>query len=117
MNEGNAEGQGGEEHHVSSVQSSETPLELLTSTASDAVPDTSPPEPARTPSELLVEFLSGLEKDIPIKELERVAILVSLRRTKGSVGRSARALKIGRATLYRRINGENFLVPEAASSV
>jgi DNA-binding NtrC family response regulator len=40
---------------------------------------------------------------IPMRELERRAIERALRVTRGSVGKAARLLGIGRATLYRRI--------------
>jgi DNA-binding NtrC family response regulator len=40
---------------------------------------------------------------IPLRELERRAIQRALRATHGSVGRAAKLLGIGRATLYRRI--------------
>jgi DNA-binding NtrC family response regulator len=44
------------------------------------------------------------EEDIvPLRELERRAIQRALRATHGSVGRAAKLLGIGRATLYRRI--------------
>jgi DNA-binding NtrC family response regulator len=42
---------------------------------------------------------------IPMRELERRAIERALRVTRGSVGKAARLLGIGRATLYRRIAG------------
>jgi len=40
---------------------------------------------------------------LPLRELERRAIQRALRATHGSVGRAAKLLGIGRATLYRRI--------------
>jgi len=43
------------------------------------------------------------EDVIPLRELERRAIQRALRATHGSVGRAAKLLGIGRATLYRRI--------------
>jgi DNA-binding NtrC family response regulator len=43
------------------------------------------------------------EDIIPLRELERRAIQRALRATHGSVGRAAKLLGIGRATLYRRI--------------
>jgi two-component system response regulator HydG len=43
------------------------------------------------------------EDIIPLRELERRAIQRALRATQGSVGRAAKLLGIGRATLYRRI--------------
>jgi transcriptional regulator of acetoin/glycerol metabolism len=39
----------------------------------------------------------------PLAELERREILKALRVTRGSVGRAAKLLGIGRATLYRRL--------------
>jgi DNA-binding NtrC family response regulator len=43
------------------------------------------------------------EEVLPLRELERRAIQRALRATQGSVGRAAKLLGIGRATLYRRI--------------
>ncbi len=43
------------------------------------------------------------EDVVPLRELERRAIQRALRATQGSVGRAAKLLGIGRATLYRRI--------------
>jgi len=40
---------------------------------------------------------------VPLSELERRAILGALRHTEGNVGRAAKLLGIGRATLYRRL--------------
>jgi DNA-binding NtrC family response regulator len=40
---------------------------------------------------------------LPLRELERRAIQKALRATQGSVGKAAKLLGIGRATLYRRI--------------
>jgi len=49
-------------------------------------------------------FQEPSEEDIvPLRELERRAIQRALRATHGSVGRAAKLLGIGRATLYRRI--------------
>jgi DNA-binding NtrC family response regulator len=49
-------------------------------------------------------FQEPSEDDIiPLRELERRAIQRALRATHGSVGRAAKLLGIGRATLYRRI--------------
>jgi len=49
--------------------------------------------------------LVGLEADriVPLEELERRAILHALKVTKGNVTRAARALGIGRATMYRKL--------------
>jgi DNA-binding NtrC family response regulator len=47
---------------------------------------------------------SHVENEIlPLRELERRAIQRALRATQGSVGKAAKLLGIGRATLYRRI--------------
>ena len=43
------------------------------------------------------------EPVIPLKELERREIKKALRATNGSVGKAAKLLGIGRATLYRRL--------------
>jgi DNA-binding NtrC family response regulator len=40
---------------------------------------------------------------VPLRELERRAIARALRHTEGNVGRAAKLLGIGRATLYRRL--------------
>jgi DNA-binding NtrC family response regulator len=49
-------------------------------------------------------YVEPSEEDIiPLRELERRAIQRALRATHGSVGRAAKLLGIGRATLYRRI--------------
>ena len=47
--------------------------------------------------------LRGGDEVMPLRELERHAIQRALRVTRGSVGRAAKLLSIGRATLYRRI--------------
>lgn len=44
-----------------------------------------------------------VETVTPLKELERREIEKALRVTKGSVGKAAKLLGIGRATLYRRV--------------
>jgi DNA-binding NtrC family response regulator len=41
---------------------------------------------------------------VPLRELERRAIVQALEATRGSVGRAAKLLGIGRATLYRRVD-------------
>jgi DNA-binding NtrC family response regulator len=46
---------------------------------------------------------SGEDEVVPLHELERRAIQRALRVTHGSVGKAAKLLGIGRATLYRRI--------------
>jgi len=55
-----------------------------------------PSHGAGTPSQVDSEIL-------PLRELERRAIQRALRATQGSVGKAAKLLGIGRATLYRRI--------------
>src|SRR6187551_518057 len=45
----------------------------------------------------------GETEILPLRELERRAIQRALRATQGSVGKAAKLLGIGRATLYRRI--------------
>jgi DNA-binding NtrC family response regulator len=45
----------------------------------------------------------GAETVVPLRELEEREIKKALRVTRGSVGRAAKLLGIGRATLYRRI--------------
>jgi DNA-binding NtrC family response regulator len=59
-------------------------------------------EPASGP----VPVRDGSDDDdvvVPLRELEERAIKKALRVTRGSVGRAAKLLGIGRATLYRRI--------------
>src|SRR5690606_11453438 len=46
------------------------------------------------------------ERVVPLRELERRAIAHALRVAGGSVGKAAKLLGIGRATLYRRIASE-----------
>lgn len=48
---------------------------------------------------------------IPLRELERRAMRNALKVTNGSVGRAAKALGIGRATLYRRLGDPAFYAP------
>ena len=43
------------------------------------------------------------EQIVPLREVERCAIEAALRTTGGSVGKAAKLLGIGRATLYRRL--------------
>ncbi|HEX6273932.1 MAG TPA: sigma-54 dependent transcriptional regulator [Polyangiaceae bacterium] len=62
-----------------------------------------PGEPASGP--VMVRDATEDEDDtiVPLRELEERAIKKALRVTRGSVGRAAKLLGIGRATLYRRI--------------
>ncbi len=46
---------------------------------------------------------AGPDSIVPLRELERRAIEHALRATRGSVGKAAKLLGIGRATLYRRL--------------
>ncbi len=46
---------------------------------------------------------AGPDRIVPLRELERRAIERALRVTRGSVGKAAKLLGIGRATLYRRL--------------
>ena len=61
----------------------------------------------RTPIEAVLESsedLLGNEGEVvTLRELEQRAIRKALRVTRGSVGRAAKLLGIGRATLYRRL--------------
>ena len=59
--------------------------------------------------------LLGAEGEVvPLRELELRAIRKALRLTRGSVGRAAKLLGIGRATLYRRL-AELDVSPDAAA--
>jgi DNA-binding NtrC family response regulator len=63
------------------------------------------------------EDLLGVgDEVIPLRELEQRAIRKALRLTRGSVGRAAKLLGIGRATLYRRL-AELDLAPEAVGRI
>lgn len=46
---------------------------------------------------------AGPDRVVPLRELERQAIERALKATEGSVGKAAKLLGIGRATLYRRL--------------
>jgi transcriptional regulator of acetoin/glycerol metabolism len=59
------------------------------------------------------ELLGEGDEVLPLRELEQRAIKKALRLTRGSVGRAAKLLGIGRATLYRRL-AELDLAPESA---
>ncbi len=67
------------------------------------------PEPSASP----VDPLGEDDRVLPLRELEQRAIRKALRVTRGSVGRAAKLLGIGRATLYRRL-AELELGPGAA---
>jgi DNA-binding NtrC family response regulator len=54
---------------------------------------------------------NGATAVLPLRELERRAIKAALRTTGGSVGKAARLLGIGRATLYRRLADKEFARP------
>jgi DNA-binding NtrC family response regulator len=62
------------------------------------------------------ELLGVDEEVIPLRELEQRAIRKALRLTRGSVGRAAKLLGIGRATLYRRL-AELDLAPETVGRI
>jgi DNA-binding NtrC family response regulator len=53
---------------------------------------------------------------VPLRELERRAIVHALSVTKGSVERAARLLGMGRATLYRRLGGEGLSASDTADA-
>ncbi len=63
------------------------------------------PEAIEEPEPTVAYTMPG-EKDVivPLKELERRAIAHALRVTGGNVTRAARALGIGRATMYRKLD-------------
>ena len=70
----------------------------------DLPPDLrAPSEPASGPVVLRDADDSDEDTIVPLRELEERAIKKALRVTRGSVGRAAKLLGIGRATLYRRI--------------
>ena len=50
-----------------------------------------------------MRLATARDEILPLRELERRAIQRALRATQGSVGKAAKLLGIGRATLYRRI--------------
>ncbi len=58
------------------------------------------PEASSSPLPMMAE---EEERILPLEELERRAITHALRVTRGNVTRAARALGIGRATLYRKL--------------
>src|SRR6185369_11336798 len=81
---------------------------------SDLPPDlrSATPAAARAPAESGEDLLGESEEIVPLRELEQRAIRKALRLTRGSVGRAAKLLGIGRATLYRRL-AELDLAPDA----
>jgi DNA-binding NtrC family response regulator len=78
---------------------------------SDLRPQESRPEATRTPAD--DALLGDDDSVLPLRELEQRAIKKALKLTRGSVGRAAKLLGIGRATLYRRL-AELDLAPESA---
>ena len=59
-----------------------------------------------TPSEPIAPAPIQFEEDVivPLSELERRAIMHALKVTRNNVTRAARALGIGRATMYRKLD-------------
>ena len=49
------------------------------------------------------EFVAAEERTLPLSEIERQAVLHALKVCRGNVAQAARALGIGRATLYRKM--------------
>jgi DNA-binding NtrC family response regulator len=85
---------------------------------SDLPPDlrSATPAAARPPAESGEDLLGEEEEVVPLRELEQRAIRKALRLTRGSVGRAAKLLGIGRATLYRRL-AELDLAPDAVGRI
>jgi len=69
-----------------------------------------------TPRESSEDLLGDDDEVVPLRELEQRAIRKALRLTRGSVGRAAKLLGIGRATLYRRL-AELDLAPDAVGRI
>jgi DNA-binding NtrC family response regulator len=69
----------------------------------DLPPDLRTTHVAEPESENDEELLGGEGEVVTLRELEQRAIRKALRVTRGSVGRAAKLLGIGRATLYRRL--------------
>ena len=74
------------------------------------------PTGVRAPAESSEDLLGEDEQVVPLRELEQRAIRKALRLTRGSVGRAAKLLGIGRATLYRRL-AELDLAPDAVGRI
>jgi len=74
------------------------------------------PTVARARAESSEDLLGEEEEVVPLRELEQRAIRKALRLTRGSVGRAAKLLGIGRATLYRRL-AELDLAPDAVGRI
>jgi DNA-binding NtrC family response regulator len=72
-------------------------------TLDDLPPDFRHAEPASAASSNVSPTVQDDEAVVPLRELERRAIKNALRATLGSVGKAAKLLGIGRATLYRRL--------------
>jgi transcriptional regulator of acetoin/glycerol metabolism len=68
------------------------------------------------PRESSEDLLGDDDEVIPLRELEQRAIRKALRLTRGSVGRAAKLLGIGRATLYRRL-AELDLAPDSVGRI
>jgi hypothetical protein len=64
-------------------------------------------------AELLAASVAGLP--LQVAELERLAIVEALRRSKSHAALAARLLGVGRSTLYRRLGREAHLRSEAAA--
>jgi len=74
-------------------------LENLPAEVRALAPATTPSRPAPAPTPQLDD-----DEIVPLAELERRAIAHALRVTGGNVTRAARALGIGRATMYRKLD-------------
>jgi DNA-binding NtrC family response regulator len=74
------------------------------------------PVAAAAPRESSEDLLGDDDEVIPLRELEQRAIRKALRLTRGSVGRAAKLLGIGRATLYRRL-AELDLAPDSVGRI
>ena len=72
--------------------------------------------PDATPRESGEDLLGDDDEVVPLRELEQRAIRKALRLTRGSVGRAAKLLGIGRATLYRRL-AELDLAPDTVGRI
>jgi DNA-binding NtrC family response regulator len=72
--------------------------------------------PEATPRDSSEDLLGDDDHVLPLRELEQRAIRKALRLTRGSVGRAAKLLGIGRATLYRRL-AELDLAPDTVGRI